>query len=198
MKGMRNIWDDLWLLTLVGNYLNVGRMKVSYSNVVASWTMASAGWSTAANTSAALISCCKHGQTCCHHSFYKRSEMRWKNQTYVYTESSTIHTSTQSFSTSNGWNFWTLSLKLSSCFARFFVFKMKAYHNQTFYIYIYISLQHLPSWSLTSFNLNLADIQISKIEKHFHAYGGSYIEIVTSSTDELLRILLSALMKHCG
>lgn len=53
----------------IGNYLNVGRMTVSYSFVEASWTMASAGWSTAAKTSAARISCCRQGHTCCHQSF---------------------------------------------------------------------------------------------------------------------------------
>ena len=50
-------------------YLNVGKMTCSYSFVVASWTIAKAGWSTAAKNSACLISCCKQGQTCCHHSF---------------------------------------------------------------------------------------------------------------------------------
>lgn len=48
---------------------NVGRIIISYSSFDASWTRARAGWRTAASTSAVRISCCKHGQTCCHHNF---------------------------------------------------------------------------------------------------------------------------------
>lgn len=51
--------------------LNVGNKKFSYSFCVASATNDNAGCRTAANTSPNRISCCKHGQICCHHSFYK-------------------------------------------------------------------------------------------------------------------------------
>ena len=60
------------------SYLNVGRMTCSYSFVVDSWTIAKAGCKHAANTSAALISCCKQGQTCCHQSFYTRNKRQKK------------------------------------------------------------------------------------------------------------------------
>ena len=60
------------------SYLNVGRINFSYSFVVASWTIAKAGCKQAASTSAALISCCKQGQTCCHQSFYGEWEARKK------------------------------------------------------------------------------------------------------------------------
>lgn len=50
-------------------YLNVGKINSSYSFAVASCTMAKAGCKTAASTSAAFISCCKNGHTCCHQSF---------------------------------------------------------------------------------------------------------------------------------
>lgn len=55
-------------------YLNVGKINSSYSFAVASWTIANAGCNTAASTSAAFISCCKNGHTCCHHNFYHVSK----------------------------------------------------------------------------------------------------------------------------
>lgn len=60
-------------------------------------------------------------------------------------------------------------LKLS-CFA-IFLFKMKAFHNQTFlHLLRYIYRQRSPSRRQSSLNLNLKDIQISKIEKHFASH----------------------------
>lgn len=60
----------------INYYLNVGNRKFSYSFWVASATNDNAGCKTAANTSPNRISCCKHGQICCHHSFYKYID--WK------------------------------------------------------------------------------------------------------------------------
>lgn len=58
-------------------YLNVGKMNFSYSFWVASATNDRAGCKTAAKTSPNRISCCRHGQMCCHHSFYEWLE--WKS-----------------------------------------------------------------------------------------------------------------------
>lgn len=55
-------------------YRNVGKIIFSYSSCVDSETSDRAGWSTAAKTSAARISCCKHGHTCCHHIFWNNKE----------------------------------------------------------------------------------------------------------------------------